>query len=192
MLTFARLLTVLWFLALSLSYVQANEAEARDPVVLRIDPLVHDGKLEINADVRFDLNQTLREAAERGIPLHFTADLVIARSQWWWFEETLVDTSITWRIMYNALTRQWSAGSSELSLPVASLDEAMDTLRHIRNWRVAEVGELSSDKEYRGKLRVRLDSSLLPRPFQVNALNSSSWAPTTPWAPFTFSLAIQD
>ena len=54
MLTFARLLTVLWFLALSLPYVQANEAEATDPVVLRIDPLVQDGKLEINADVRFD------------------------------------------------------------------------------------------------------------------------------------------
>lgn len=192
MLTFARLLTVLWFLAFSLPYAQANEAEAPDPIVLRIDPLVHDGKLEINADVRFDLNQTLREAAERGIPLHFTADLVIARSRWWWFEETLVDTSITWRIMYNALTWQWRAGSGELSLPVASLDEAMDTLRHIRNWRVAEVGELSNDKEYRGKLRVRLDTSLLPRPFQVNALNSSLWAPATPWAPFTFSLAIQD
>jgi len=101
----------------------------------------------------------------------------------------VVDTGQTWRIVYNALTRQWRAGAGELSLLVSSLDEAMDMVRHIRNWTVADTSSLEHGVRYDGRLRVRLDTSLLARPFQVNALNSSAWSPATPWADFAFALA---
>lgn len=163
-------------------------ALAADPQVERIDPAVRNGHLEIDADVRFDLNDQLRDAAQRGLPLYFTADLTVTSSRWWWFDRTEVDASITWRIVYNALTRQWRAGADELSLPVGSLDEAMDAVRHIRGWRVGKAEDFESDVRYTGRLRVRLDTSLLARPFQVNALNSSSWSPATPWTTFTFAV----
>src|SRR5690606_40860211 len=86
-------------------------AFAAEPRVARIDPVIRDGKLEVDADVDITLNSQLRDAAERGLPLYFTADLVVSRSRWWWFDETVVDTSLTWRVVYNALTRQWRAGA---------------------------------------------------------------------------------
>jgi hypothetical protein len=164
-------------------------AYAAEPKVLNIDPSIRDGKVEIDADIRFELNDQLREAAERGVPLYFTADIVITRSRWWWLDSTIADTSITWRIVYNALTRQWRAGVGELSLPVQSLDAAMDMVRHIRGWAVADADDLSSGVRYDGQLRLRLDTSMLARPFQVNALNSSSWSVATPWADFNFAIA---
>lgn len=182
----ARFLAVLMLLAVLPPTVRADDA---DPMVLRIEPLIRNGRLEIDADVSFDLNQQLREAAERGVPLYFTADLVITRARWWWFERTVVDTSMTWRIVYNALTRQWRASAGELSLPVGSLDEAMGVLRHIRSWQVADADKFTVGVEYSGQLRVRLDTSMLTRPFQVNALNSSSWSPATAWTPFSFSVS---
>jgi len=185
----SRLFSVLLLAMLLLPPSVAQQAYAADPRIARIDPVVRDGHLEIDADVRFDLNDQLRDAAQRGLPLYFTADLVVTRSRWWWFDRTEVDTSITWRIVYNALTRQWRAGADELSLPVASLDDAMDVVRHIRGWRVAQADDLDSNVKYTGQLRVRLDTSLLARPFQVNALNSSSWSPATPWTAFTFAVA---
>ncbi|HEY0294195.1 MAG TPA: DUF4390 domain-containing protein [Bordetella sp.] len=179
-----------FLLAIFLFGVSAGQvAQAADPRIERIDPSVHEGRLEIDADVRFDLNDQLRNAAQRGVPLFFTADLVITRSRWWWFDHTVVNTSMTWRIVYNALTRQWRAGAGELSLPVASLDEAMDVVRHIRNWQVSTTEKFDSDTQYAGQLRVRLDTSMLTRPFQVNALNSTSWSPATPWTDFSFALA---
>lgn len=170
------------------AWLSAAPAWAADPSVTRIDPAIHDGMLRIDADVDFDLNPQLRDAAERGLPLYFTADVVIARDRWYWFDEQVAEASITWRVVYNALTRQWRVGADELSLPVSTLDEAMEVVRKVRNWPVVPVERLSSDTEYRGQFRLRLDTSQLARPFQVNALNSSSWSLTTPWAPFSFSV----
>ena len=167
----------------------AGPAYASDPRVTRIDPVIRDGKLEIDAEIDFELNDQLRDAAERGLPLYFTADLVISRGRWWWFDETVVDTNRTWRVIYNALTRQWRVGTDALSLPVSTLDEAMDMVRHIRHWALIDASELDYGVSYQGQLRLRLDTSQLTRPFQMNALNSSSWTLSTPWTNFSFELA---
>ncbi|AZY51272.1 DUF4390 domain-containing protein [Bordetella avium] len=161
---------------------------AAEPRVTTIDPIIQDGRLAINADVDFPLNDQLRDAAQRGLPLYFTADIKISKARWWWFDRSIVDTSLTWRLSYNALTRQWRVGQGELSLNVASLDEAMNLVRHIRDWRVADADEFEAGEVYTGQLRLRLDTSLLARPFQVNALNSSAWTAGTPWRDFSFTL----
>lgn len=167
----------------------AGQAYATEPRVTRVDPVIRDGKLEIDAEIDVQLNDQLRDAAERGLPLYFTADIVISRERWWWFDETLVDTSRTWRVLYNALTRQWRVGTATLSWPVSSLDEAMDMVRHIRHWALIDASELEREVAYEGQLRLRLDTSHLTRPFQVNAINSSTWSLETRWADFSFELA---
>jgi len=179
----------LLLVALCLGLAAWAPARADEPAVTRIEPVVRDGQLEIDADVDMDLNDQLREAAQRGVSLYFTADLVITRERWWWFDSTVVETEMTWRVTYNALTRQWRVGAEELSLPVATLAEAMSQVRRIRGWKVAPSSEFDRDTRYEGRLRVRLDTSQLARPFQVNALNSSSWSLATPWAGFSFAVS---
>ncbi|WMD19558.1 DUF4390 domain-containing protein [Achromobacter seleniivolatilans] len=188
----SRLFLGLLLVSASLLFVPGGDAYGAEPKVTRVDPAVRNGKLEIDADIEFELNQQLRDAAQRGVPLYFTADLTMTRERWWWFDKSLVDTSRTWRVVYNALTRQWRAGVGELSFPVASLDDAMSVIRHIRNWPVADAGDFDQGVLYGGQLRLRLDTSLLPRPFQVNALNSSSWAQGTPWTDFSFMLSDKE
>ncbi|HCW18527.1 DUF4390 domain-containing protein [Achromobacter sp. MYb9] len=185
----SRLFLGLLLVSALLSLVPGGEAYGAEPKVVRVEPVVRNGRLEIDADIEFELNQQLRDAAQRGVPLYFTADLTMTQERWWWFDKPLVDTSRTWRVVYNALTRQWRAGVGELSFPVASLDDAMSVIRHIRNWSVADAGDFDEGVMYGGQLRLRLDTSLLPRPFQVNALNSSSWAQGTPWTDFSFTLS---
>ncbi len=161
-----------------------------EPFVERVEPQAVDGRLLIDADIEFSLTDELRSVADRGVPLYLTADLEITRARWWWFDKTVVSTDLTWRIQYNALTRQWRVGTGDLSLPASSLDEAMDLVRHIRSWDVSSTDELELDTEYNGKLRLRLDTARLARPFQVDALNSKAWSLTTPWKDFTFSISV--
>ncbi|SSW61816.1 DUF4390 domain-containing protein [Achromobacter agilis] len=188
----SRLFLGLLVVSALLSFVPGGDAHGAEPKVTQVYPIVRDGKLEIDADIEFVLNDQLRDAAQRGVPLYFTADLTITRERWWWFDKSLVDTSRTWRIVYNALTRQWRAGVGELSFPVASLDDAMGVVRHVRNWPVADASEFDAGVLYGGQLRLRLDTSMLPRPFQVNALNSSSWVQATPWTDFSFVLSDKE
>ena len=188
----SRLFLGLLLVSALLSFAPGGEAHGAEPKITQVRPMVRDGKLEIDADIEFGLNDQLRDAAQRGVPLYFTADLTITRERWWWFDKSLVDTSRTWRIVYNALTRQWRVGLGELTFPVTSLDDAMSVIRHIRNWPVGDADEFDADVLYGGQLRLRLDTSLLPRPFQVNALNSSSWGQSTPWMDFTFVLSDKE
>lgn len=158
--------------------------------VVSVDPVVRDGNLYIDADVEFSVEGELRNAAQKGVPIYFTADLEILSTRWWWFDKKVVNEQQTWRIVYNALTRQWRVGTGELSLPESSLDDALSLVRNIRGWDVAKVQDLEHDELYEGRLRVRLDTSLLARPFQIDAYNSSAWSLATPWKNFNFSISV--
>lgn len=160
--------------------------------VSRIEPVLRDGRLYVDADVDMTLSPSLRHMAGRGIPIYFTADLKIETKRWWWFNKVVADEQQTWRVVYNALTRQWRVGTGDLSMPEASLDDALSVVRHIRGWAVADMADLTADQVYEGRLRLRLDTSLLARPFQIDALNSSAWSLTTPWKNFTFTVSADE
>ena len=50
-------------------------------------------------------------------------------------------------------------------------------LSRLRNWQVIEVGDKAKAGEtYDAALRLRLDVTQLPRPFQISALGSKDWA----------------
>ena len=184
---------VLFALALCLCLAPRTEVaaqEAGSAQVVQVEPLVREGKLYIDADVELVVNNEIRNAAQKGVPIYFTADLEIVSKRWWWFDKVEVNQQLTWRVVYNALTRQWRVGTGELSMPEMSFDDALSLVRNIRGWAVAEISDLGRDKPYHGRIRVRLDTSLLARPFQIDAFNSSAWSLATPWKNFTFSISV--
>lgn len=144
----------------------------------------------LDADIDFALNPQLRSVAERGLSLYFSADLVVYQPRWWWLDRRLLQLERVWSVSYNALLRQWRVSTGGLALPVNSLDQALEMVRHIRGWRFAEAGTLDPDGTYEARLRLRLDVSQLSRPFQVNALNSSAWTLATPWHSFNIEPAV--
>ncbi|TCT11246.1 DUF4390 domain-containing protein [Paralcaligenes ureilyticus] len=182
---------VLLFLVLSVGLAsQVDCAWAAEPAqVVKIDPVARDGKLYIDADIQFDVSRELRNAAQKGVPIYFTADLKITSRRWWWFDRTLVDKQRTWRIVYNALTRQWRVGTGDLSLPESSLDDSLSLIRHIRGWDVIDTRSMDPEHVYHGQIRLRLDTSRLARPFQIDAISSNAWSLATPWKDFTFSVS---
>ncbi|WP_162300423.1 DUF4390 domain-containing protein [Corticimicrobacter populi] len=152
-----------------------------EPAVERARLYLADGYWQLDADFDFSLNPQLRQAAERGLPLPFTIELQVTRQRWWWLDRSVIDASRTWRITYNALTRQWRAGAGELNLPVASLEQALALVRHVRHWTVAPDDALDPTLTYDARVRLRLDTSYMSRPLQIDALNSNAWGLETPW-----------
>ncbi len=157
-------------------------------VVEAITATRHDDGWRLDADISVELNEQLRNAAERGLPLYFSADVVVNQPRWWWFDEQVLATERLWSISYNALIRQWRVSAGGLALPVASLDEALALVRHIRGWTFAAPDAFAPGERYQGQLRLRLDVTQLSRPLQVNAINSSAWALSTPWKSFVIDV----
>ncbi len=160
--------------------------------VTLIEPLIGDNQLTMDVDFAMDLNRVMVDAVEHGVPLHFTVDLTIKAPRWWWLDRVVVDTSLTRRLTYNTLTRQWRVASGDLFLPVGSLDEAMAVLRQVRGWPVAPLDQFDPDFRYEGRIRIRLDTSQLSRPLRVDALAQGAWSLVSPWKPFDFSIRQAD
>jgi hypothetical protein len=79
------------------------------------------------------------------------------------------------------LTRQYRLARGGLSQPFDSLEEALALMKSVRNWKVMDRAQLSSREDYEAQVRMRLDVSQLPKPFQVNAITSREWSLASDW-----------
>ena len=67
-----------------------------------------------------------------------------------------------------------------------NLESAVRTMQRVRNWQVADLETLQAGVSHEVALRFRLDTSQLPKPFQVTAIGSSDWNIGTDWVRWTF------
>lgn len=163
-------------------------AQSTEAKVTRIEPEIIDQELMLDVDFQLELGSLVREAAERGVPLHFAVDLEISSPRWWWLDKVLVKTSMNRRITFNTLTRQWRVASGDLFMPVGSLDEAMEVISRIRGWPVSPTDRFEPGVKYDGKVRIRLDASQLALPLQIESSKRSDWALASNWLSFDFSI----
>ena len=140
------------------------------------------------ADFTLSLTETLRDAVNRGLPLYFVTELQILRGRWYWFDESLVTTQIEWRLSYHALTRQFRVASHGRSESYGSLEEALAAMSSVKRWNIAPLSRFDSQAVYEVWVRMRLDTTRLPKPFQMTALTDRDWNPQSEWKRFDFTV----
>ena len=121
------------------------------------------------------------------MPLYFTLEFELERPRWYWWNAQLANARQEYRLSFNALTRQYRVGLSTLYRNFATLAEALEFLSRMRVREVAEPGALNKGGSYRAALRLRLDSSQLPRAFRVSAVGSREWTISSDWHRWTVS-----
>jgi hypothetical protein len=161
---------------LSAAPTQAQEIEVRD-VALRS---VEEG-LTLDVDFGFELTPRLAEVVANGVPLYFSVEFELTRRRWYWFDETAASQRLSLRLSYHALSRQYRLSTGLLQQSFPTLEEALNVLQRVRNWLVVDRTVRLSDADYEAAVRMRLDTALLPKPFQLSALTGrdlhleSSW-----------------
>ena len=171
-----RLLLVLWLLLPGL--LLAAEIEVANPQLAASE----DGYV-VSAEFAFDFNQRLEEAVNRGVVLHFIGEFELSRSRWYWLDEKLLSRSQTYRLSYHALTRQYRLSTGGLHQSFQTLSEALRILSNLRNWLVVDKGDkaVKAGDTYLAAVRLRLDVTQLPRPFQIAALGNKDWSLASDW-----------
>jgi hypothetical protein len=136
-------------------------------------------ELDASFDVQF--SGALLEALARGLPLYFITEFELTRGRWYWLDEVVARQEIQYRLSYNALTRQYRLASGALHQNFDTLQEAAGVMARIRGRPVADKAALKKGEEYTAGVRLRLDTSQLPTPFQVSALTSREWHLSSGW-----------
>lgn len=121
----------------------------------------------------------------KGVALYFLLEFELIRPRWYWFNEKITESQHQYRLSYNALTRQYRIGTSSLYQNFSTLSEALEVMSRIRRQRELEPGTLRPDTTYIAAVRLRLDTSQLPKPFNLTALGSRDWNIASEWYRWT-------
>jgi hypothetical protein len=138
----------------------------------------------LSSAVRFDLPPSVEDALLKGIPMFFVAEASLLRDRWYWYDKQVASAERHMRLSYQPLTRRWRLqvsaqpiGSSGQALGqnFETQEEAMDAVKHVARWKIADVADIEPDARYSVDFRFRLDVSQLPRPFQIGAVGHADW-----------------
>lgn len=158
---------------------------------LQLDLSPDDGVVLLSALFAVDLSSALKDAVSRGLPLHFITEYEIYRPRLFWFDQKAASGHMEWRLSYYALTRQYRLSTASATETYTSLDEALAQMNSLRDWAVANISQLDAGGEYVARIRMRLDTAQLPKPFQITALTDSDWNPQSAWKGLTFVVPTQ-
>ncbi len=160
----------------------ASESLFAEGIQVRSAELVADtDSYRLNADFDISFTHTLEDALNKGVALYFVTEFELTRPRWYWFDQKVVEMRQQFKLSYNALTRQYRLSVGTLFQNYATLEEAVSVMSQLHNRVVADKDALEKNHKYHAALRMELDLSQLPKPFQVNALASKDWTLSSDW-----------
>lgn len=140
----------------------------------------------VNADFDVEFPSRVEEALHNGVSLYFVVEFELIRPRWYWFDARTVVSRLQYRLTYHALSRQYRLWTGALHQPFSTLPEASRVLGRVRSWVVLNRDQVAAGQTYQAAVRMRLDVSQLPKPFQLSALTSSEWTLESDWKHFAF------
>lgn len=170
-----------------------SDAVANDAIAVtsvRLEPSTDGEAWTLSGDFYIPLSSQLEDAVNRGVPLYFVVEFALTRPRWYWWDERTATATQTYRLAYHALTRQYRLTISGFQQMFPTLAEAVATMSRIRGWRVVAAESVDPGGTYDAQIRMRLDISQLPKPFQVTAITNRDWNPQAEWKRFSFSPQI--
>mgnify|MGYP003577221833 CR=1 FL=1 len=140
----------------------------------------------LNANVQFTLAPIVQDVLDKGIAIYFVAEAEVYRERWYWTDQLVAEAARYMRLSYQPLTRRWRLNVSATPVTNAglgvtlnqnfdTLEEALDAVKRIGRLRLGEVRGIGDDSAHPVVFRFRLDTSQLPRPFQIGVVGHSDW-----------------
>ena len=158
-------------------------AEGITPVFAKVEAANDGYHLDAEFDIRF--SPGLEEAVNRGVALYFVVEFELSKARWYWFDEKPVQLSQTYKITYTPLLRQYRLSAGSAYQNFTRFEDIVSALSRVRGWPVADAGALRRQGEYQAAIRMRLDTTQLPKPFQLNAVASRDWNLASDWYRWT-------
>lgn len=174
---------VAWMLVVAPAIARAEGAPV-EITQLRMERA--DDGLYLSAQLRIDLPAIMVDTLNKGVALHFVAEAELLRDRWYWYDRKLALATKYIRLAYQPLTRRWRInvspepiGNAGLGVSITqnfeSLDDALQALQRQVRWRIGDSALLEPDSRHSVEFRFRLDTTQLPRPFQIGVFGNSEW-----------------
>lgn len=173
-------LALCWLLSAS-AWAQSSALELTE---LRAER--RDGALYLTTQLRLELGAGVEDALVKGLAVHFVAEAEVMRDRWYWYDRKVGAATRYYRLAFQPLTRRWRLNVSNEPIAGAglagsiaqsfeTLAEALGVIRRQSGWKLGDVADLDVEARQYVAYRFRLDTSQLPRPFQIAAGSQAEW-----------------
>lgn len=165
----AAVLVALWLALCSLWAYEARAAQSSGIDVRKAALTASEEGYIFEAEFDIQLTPLLDDVLHKGVPLYFTFEFEVMRPRWYWTNEKIVSIQQQQRLSFNTLTRQYRVGVGALYQNFPTLAEAITFMSRVRRREDIEPGALRKESSYAAAVRMRLDTTQLPKPFQLNS-----------------------
>ena len=146
----------------------------------------NDDGVFLSAVVKFELPPLVEDALRKGVPMFFVAEAEVERGRWYWSNQKVASSARHSRLAYQPLTRRWRLNVSPapignsgqgvtLNQTFDELPDALAAIQRFSRWKIADASAVATDSPYTVDFSFRLDTSQLPRPFQIGGGGRSDW-----------------
>jgi len=140
----------------------------------------------LTAAVQFELPTLVEEVLDKGIAVYFVAEAELYRERWYWTDARVAQVARHMRLAYQPLTRRWRLNVSPVPITNAgfgatlnqnfdTLSDALEAVKRVGRLRMGDLSDISEDAVHPVQFRFRLDTSQLPRPFQIGMAGQADW-----------------
>lgn len=144
---------------------------------------VNDNVYSVNARIAFNFDDEVLNALNHGVSLAINIYMRLLRKRDWLWDKLMREDVLEFELQYHPLSNNYlvintSTGQRE---QFQSLEEALNFLGSIKNYRLAHRDELEKENNYRGQIKAELNIESLPPPLQPTAYVSSQWQLESQW-----------
>jgi hypothetical protein len=177
-----------WALSLVLAWLPATAlAQDREASVTQMRLEEGDDGIYLSAAVQFELPSLVEDVLSKGIAVYFVAEAQIYQERWYWTDREIAQVTRHMRLAYQPLTRRWRLNVSpvpilstagfgvSLNQNFDSLADALDAVKRVGRLRLGDAKDIGDDPLHPVVFRFQLDTSQLPRPFQIGVVGQADW-----------------
>jgi hypothetical protein len=180
---------LLWIWAMCMAFLPAAAfAQGRSGATITQMRLEQaDDGVYFTAGVQFELPSLVEEVLDKGIAIYFVAEAELFQERWYWTDRKVAQVTRHMRLAYQPLTRRWRLNVSAAPMTGAAglgislnqnfdtLGDALDAIKRVGRLRMGDLAEIGDDPQHQVTFRFRLDTSQLPRPFQIGVVGQADW-----------------
>ena len=137
----------------------------------------------LSADIVYQLSEKAKAALKNGVPLFWDIQVKMLQHREVFWDKTLVDLAIRYRIQYHALLNMYrvrNEGNGEI-YNFSTLSAALDLMSAVRDFRVIQKSELAPEKQHLCAVKVSFDREALPLPLRPIAYIDPQWYLSSDW-----------
>jgi len=137
----------------------------------------------LSADIDYRLSARAKDALQNGIPLFWVLQVKLQQHRDYFWDKTLVNSSVRYRIQYHALLNMYRVrienGGEVYNF--STLSAALNMMSAVRDLRIIDKAGIVPGKRYFGGIQVKLDRDSLPLPLRPVAYTNPQWYLSSDW-----------